>query len=79
MTETNMFRKSHYVWLASVCRDMLNGHLAVVDGIETAIDVLADALEDESPHRFNKTMFLHNVFCDPTNPHELMRCPYHSK
>lgn len=72
---TNMFRKSHYIWLAQTCRDMIQLHYPPNrEAVASAIRIMADTLESESPSRFNKTLFLHNIFCDPTD-HKPTDCP----
>lgn len=56
----SIFTKRHYVWLASVARD-----IKTRSGDDLAIAILAEALEDESLG-FDKKEFLRNVYVPST-------------
>lgn len=66
----SMFTRRHYVWLTSVCRD-----ISRVAKTDSAIQILADALKDESPEGFNRQQFLDNIYRDPTDHLGDESCP----
>ena len=59
----SIFTRRHYIWLASVGRDLKN---QLGSNIESgkAIQILADALESES-EGFNREEFMQNVYDRP--------------
>ena len=67
-----MFTRRHYVWLASVARDMrhqaksVSPNPVVIEAVDLAIGILADALADESPDGFDRELFVRNI----RNPQE---------
>ena len=68
----SMFTRRHYVWLASVCRDMRHDAATATkskiatEAVDSAIGSLADALADESIG-FDRERFMDAIFGDPTN------------
>jgi hypothetical protein len=61
-----MFTRRHYVWLASVGRDMrhqakqVTPNPLVLEAVDLAIGILADALEAES-EAFDRDLFIRNI------------------
>lgn len=55
----SLFGKKHYIWLASVCRDMNNFN---PEESNEYIEILAEALRNESSN-FSISRFYHNIFC----------------
>ena len=63
----SIFTRRHYVWLASVARDMrhqaksISPNPLVCEAVDLAIGILADALEAESPIAFDRELFIRNI------------------
>lgn len=75
----SMFTRRHYIWLASVARDMRREIKDTTDSIvareatDSAIGVLANALENEGGG-FDRKRFIKVIYDDPTDmtPHALI-------
>jgi hypothetical protein len=63
----SIFTRRHYVFLASVARDIVHKYAtSECVGEMDAIEVLSNALASESPG-FDRELFLRNVYGDPTS------------
>ena len=68
----SIFTRRHYIWLASVARDMRREIKDTTDSIvareatDLAIGVLANALVDESG-RFDRKRFIAAIYDDPVD------------
>ena len=77
----SLFNKSQYVYLANSLRDHLirvktsssfseESKKMILIGLEYSINHLSIDLETENPRGFNKSQFLHNIYCGKSHLRE---------